>query len=218
VSEASILCLHGIGRSSVDWADVTGELGQLGEVSTPSLPARSDRALDVAAQLTTPETVVIGHSGGGLLALRLAGDRGLALRGLVLTSSFFPPALNGRSVETAVGDYLRHRVAFVRDSRSRRTDPGERSAGAAGLASLASTAIRPRTFRRWADELSVPVLVVHARDDHYVPVDFAIAACSGRPGWTLNLLETGGHYPHRDTPSAWLESVGPWLRHLVGGS
>ena len=55
------------------------------------------------------------------------------------------------------------------------------------------------------------VLVVHARNDHYVPIDFAEAAAERNPDWDLRVLETGGHYPHLDAPAAWLDEVLPWL-------
>lgn len=57
----------------------------------------------------------------------------------------------------------------------------------------------------------VPVLIVHARDDHHVPVDFAIAAARRHPSWELALLEGGGHHAHASGSPAWSDAVRPWL-------
>ena len=54
------------------------------------------------------------------------------------------------------------------------------------------------------------VLVIHARDDHHVPIDFALAA-AGRQGWAVTVLDRGGHHPHVDDPERWLAAAVPWL-------
>ena len=58
------------------------------------------------------------------------------------------------------------------------------------------------------------VLIVHARDDHHVPVDFAIAAARRHPGWALRLLDGGGHHAHVRVPTQWSDTVVSWLRGL----
>ena len=55
-----------------------------------------------------------------------------------------------------------------------------------------------------------PVLVVHARDDHHVPVDYALATAA-RHGFAVELLPRGGHHVHVALPELWLAAVGPWL-------
>jgi pimeloyl-ACP methyl ester carboxylesterase len=63
--------------------------------------------------------------------------------------------------------------------------------------------------------IGVPVLVVHAVDDHHVPVDFALASAA-RNGWDVRLLDVGGHHAHLRVPEAWAAAVEPWLVALVG--
>jgi len=130
-----------------------------------------------------------------------------APRAIVLTGSFFPPALNGRSLGASLRDYGRHRVAFVR-SMERRGGASESSTRA--LLSLVRRAARPGGF---GAGVTAPVLVVHAVDDHHVPVDFAVAAARSR-GWDLRVLPAGGHHAHVVTAEAWLKVVVPWLAGL----
>ena len=73
-------------------------------------------------------------------------------------------------------------------------------------------AARPAGFDALTHAVTAPVLVVHARDDHHVPVDFALAALRRRPEWELRVLDRGGHHPHLDHPSAWMDAVRPWLQ------
>jgi pimeloyl-ACP methyl ester carboxylesterase len=96
-------------------------------------------------------------------------------------------------------------VAFLRASRRERTRRAGRDA-IRPLASLAGQALG--SFPR-ADVARV--LVVHARDDHHVPVDFAIAAAQRHPAWDLRLLDGGGHHAHVSRPTEWIAVVGPWL-------
>jgi hypothetical protein len=69
-------------------------------------------------------------------------------------------------------------------------------------------------FDALASAVAAPVLVVHARDDHHVPVDFALAAVARHPAWQARLLGAGGHHAHVRAPGRWLSAVEPWLRGL----
>jgi pimeloyl-ACP methyl ester carboxylesterase len=159
-------------------------------------------------------SVVVGHSMGAVIALRLAAEPGRSVRAVVLSGCFFPPARNGRTVPASVADYARHRIAFVAEARRRPATGGPRRGTAGALGSLVRLALRPAGFDALAGAVRAPVLVVHARDDHHVPVDFARAAAARRPAWTLRVLDRGGHHAHVDDPAAWLSAVVPWLRAL----
>ncbi len=64
------------------------------------------------------------------------------------------------------------------------------------------------------DPVLSPVLVVHARDDHHVPLDFALAAAARHPAWGVRVLDEGGHHAHVARPKEWLDAVSPWLAAL----
>ena len=54
---------------------------------------------------------------------------------------------------------------------------------------------------------------MHARDDHDVPVDFAIAAARRHLRWTLRLLQEGGHHAYVRAAAPWAEIVVPRLTY-----
>lgn len=209
-----VVCLHGLGRSPSDWDGVRGGLEPFGKVVTPGLPRSPERALEVVDAAVSPGAIVIGHSIGGVLALRLARDRPRPLAALVLSDCFFPPARNGRGTVATVRDYGAHRVAYVRGLRGRSGAPvatSSRSGGLAALAGLIRLGLHRAEFDADADAVAAPVLVVHARDDHHVPLDFALAAVARHPGWEIRVLERGGHHAHVTRPGDWLAAVAPWL-------
>ena len=140
--------------------------------------ADAEAAARAAAE---PGAMLVGHSMGALLALRLAADPALVPRAVVLTGGFFPPARNGRGAPATVADYARHRVAFVREALGRSAKPAPRRGTAGALGSLVGSQARPAAFEALTSAVTAPVLVIHARDDHHVPVDFALAA-RGPPG------------------------------------
>lgn len=206
-----VVCLHGLGRSESDWDGVRSGLEAYGPVHTPNLPRRPDDALVRADAAIEPGSVVVGHSMGGVLALRLAAEAPRPLRALVLTGCFFPPARNGRSTLESARDYAAHRVAYVRSMGRPGTGEGSRTGSAGALASLVRLALRRGAFDAAAEAVASPVLVVHARDDHHVPLNFALAAATRHPDWEMHVLDEGGRHAHIRRPPAWLDAVAPWL-------
>jgi pimeloyl-ACP methyl ester carboxylesterase len=212
--EREVVCLHGLGRSPADWDGVRAGLERFGNVVAPSLQRAPAQALEVADAAVSPGAIVVGHSIGGVLALRLARERPRPLTALILSDCFFPPARNGRGTAATLRDYGAHRVAYLRALRSRSGAPIEassRSGGLSALAGLVRLGLRRDEFDADADSLAAPVLVVHGRDDHHVPIDFALAAVARHPGWEMRTLDRGGHHAQVTEPEAWLEAVSPWL-------
>jgi len=194
---------------------VRAGLARFGEVVTPGLPRSPDRALEIIDAAVPPGSIVVGHSIGGVLALRLARERPRPLAALILSDCFFPPARNGRGTVATLRDYGAHRVAYLRALRGRSGAPveaGSRSGGLAALAGLARLGLNRAEFDADGDAVAAPVLVVHARDDHHVPLDFALAAVARHPGWEIRVLDRGGHHAHVTRPADWLEAVSPWLQ------
>jgi pimeloyl-ACP methyl ester carboxylesterase len=159
-----VVCLHGLGRSP-------------------------DPALEIVDAAVPPGAILIGHSIGGVRALRLARERP-------------------------------HRFAYVRSLRGRSGAPVEstsRSAGLSALAGLARLGLHRAAFDADADAVAPPVLVVHARDHHHVPIDLALAAVARHPCWEMRTLDRGGHHAQVTEPGPWLAAVSPWLEAGMGG-
>ena len=209
VPRVDVICLHGLGRTPSDWDGVRPALNVLGPTRAPALPPSPAKAVEAIDAAVPAGAVVIGHSMGAVLAVRWLHATGRELTALVLSGAFFPPARNGRSVSASVGDYLAHRVAYVRARAPGRPANGE---SRRALMSLLRDAARPRGSAAALASISCPTLVVHARDDHHVPFDFAVAAARRHPGLDLALLHEGGHHAHLHRPDDWLEQVLPWLQ------
>ncbi len=214
--EPVLVCLHGLGRSPSDWDGVRSHLAGFGRVVAPELPRDVGSAQRITTASAPDGAIVIGHSMGAIIALLMAAERG-SIRGVLATSSFFPPALNGRPIPAAIADYAGHRVAFLRQRRDHRV-AGSTTGGVRGLGFLAWTATHTSELRAKTEAVSAAVLVVHAADDHYVPLDFALAAARAHPAWETVVLDRGGHYPHISQPGEWLTAIDPWLTRLTAGS
>jgi pimeloyl-ACP methyl ester carboxylesterase len=210
VRRPAIVCLHGHGRGAADWDPSRAALAALGEVTAPELRSQPQAALEQLDRVIAPGAIVIGHSMGAVTLMRLLSRRPRPLRAVVLTGCFFRPARNGRSLTASLRDYGVHRVAYLRGARFERAERASRGA-VAPLASLLGAALRPGDLEPALDRAAGRVLIVHARDDHHVPVDFAVAAARRHPDWALEVLADGGHHAHVRTPAAWAAVVVPWL-------
>ena len=211
-SGGALVCLHGLGRAASDWDGVRSGLEAFGPVRCPRLPRAERDALLAAGAAAGDGAILVGHSMGALIALRLAADPRRRVRAVVLTGCFFPPARNGRSTIASVADYGAHRVAFARAAARARPGRGSRRGTAGALGSLIRLAVRPAAFDALTRAIVAPTIVLHARDDHHVPLNFALAAAARRPEWALHVFDSGGHHVHVDRPGEWLEPVTRWLR------
>lgn len=160
---------------------------------------------------------LVGHSFGSVPALRFAADHRAQVDAVVLTSGFYPPARDGRSLASTMADYGRHRVLYARELARRGRAPRPTTGAARRLASLARLGVHPRAFHELADRVHCPVLVVHGAADHLVPVAFAHAAAARHPAWTYHEVPDEGHFLHRDAPAAWAEIVRNWLTQRTSG-
>lgn len=196
-----IVCLQGLGRSSSDWGGVRLDLQRLGRVVTPELPQSAERAYRTAADVTPDGAILIGHSFGAIMAMRLAAEPGRSIRGVVMSSSFFPPARNGRSLARAVADYVWHRVAFVRElggpaacrAPGREGSEDSDSWSEPQRADLSSERRRRRSLHRCRGaRRGRPLRAAWFRLGGRVP---STRLGDGRPGWWRSL-------PARSTPCA----------------
>lgn len=207
VAAPDVVCLHGVGRSGRDWDGVRTGLERYGVVHTPDL-LRATPAKILAGLADLPaDVLLVGHSLGAVVALAHAATASVS--GLVLTSSFFPPARNGRSRAATLRDYGTHRVAVVRELSERGVSPRPRTSTGRAMGALARLGLRPGSFHALCSRVRAPVLVLHGRQDHYVPVDFAMAGVARHPAWTVKILD-GGHDIHVDHPVEWLRCVESW--------
>jgi pimeloyl-ACP methyl ester carboxylesterase len=138
-SSATIVCLHGVGGSALQWDAVAPRLARHGRVlaldhvghgRTPRAgrsaaigPAQQLLARVLRAEQALP-AVLVGHSLGAALAVLEATRDPAAVRALVLTSPLLPPSRPGLSDRAALVRYVAGRAG--QRARAARRSLGER--------------------------------------------------------------------------------------------
>jgi len=234
------LLLHGTGGATHSWSDVAPLLAQHFTVIAPDLPGHgftsrpaTDRlsirgmAADTAALLAAlgapPVALVVGHSAGAAIALRLVLDGAIAPALIVGINAALeaPPAAYTACVRPLVDVVARSavtaRLASVFGRRQSVTDSLLRSTGSivpadqrARYGALLRSPERIGAVLTmmanweladvWADasRLTVPVLLIAADRDDWVPPRVATAAARRLPHASVVVLPGLGHLAHEE--------------------
>lgn len=207
-------------------------------INTAESPAEQAAMLQAAARvLGADRPIVLGHSYGGSVALAWALNHPENIAGLVNLAGPSHPwpgdlgayySVNGSAVGGAIVPPLI--AAFASDDRIETAvaaiftpqpvpDGYIRHIGA-------SLTIRPDSFRanarqvntlrphivnmaaRYADELTLPVEILHGDQDTTVPLSIhSIPLKNALPHATLTVLEGVGHMPHHARPDLVIEAI-----------
>lgn len=180
-----VLLCHGFTGSPQSlrpWAEYLAKAGLT--VSLPRLPghgttwqemartrwedwfAEIDRTFDELQQ-RCDEIFVMGLSMGGCLALRLAENRGAAVRGLVLVN---PSVTADNKVLFAVAPLLKLLVPSVKGIASDIKNPQANELGYDRTPTKAAATLPGlwRSTQQHLSDLTQPVLIYHSTDDHVV--------------------------------------------------
>ena len=65
------------------------------------------------------------------------------------------------------------------------------------------------------DQITVPTMVMHGRQDRLVPVSFARAVASRRSDWQYVELAECGHAPQLESPARFVDLVSTWNDHRL---
>lgn len=225
-----LLLLHGLGDSLAGWARVAGRLARRYQVHLIDLPGHGLSQPPQDWRLGTlgaavrhyahslQDPVVVGHSLGGWLALRLALRGLIRPAGMVLVNPGgatvarelwgpFREILSARDAEGA-NRYLER--AFRRPPLALRLLPGEviRAMAAPACRGILD-ALAEHDFLREAElsALPVPLRLVWGEHDRLLPegtLDFFRRAL---PRAELVVLERAGHLPHLEAPRALARAI-----------
>ena len=195
-----VLLCHGFTGSPQSlrpWAEYLAKAGLA--VSLPRLPghgttwqemartrwedwfAEIDRTFDELQQ-RCDEIFVMGLSMGGCLALRLAENRGAAVRGLVLVN---PSVTADNKVLFAVAPLLKLLVPSVKGIASDIKNPQANELGYDRTPTKAAATLPGlwRSTQQHLSDLTQPVLVYHSTDDHVVgPASLRLLTSALPPG------------------------------------
>lgn len=195
----------------------------------------------VINQLSLESTDIIGLSLGGAIALGYALRSPERLENLVVVDSHGLGAPPPRRRLTYVASrlpilnrlslaLLRRNKSFVRASlRNIVHDPEAISDAVIDeLFELVSQPNAGKAYRRWRrseitwtgyrtdftprlSELGVPTLFVHGAEDAVFPVEYARQAAARVPTGELRVLDDCGHWPPREVPERFTETVSAYL-------
>lgn len=220
---ASVLALHGWGRSSEDFAATLRGLDAValdlpGFGATPAPPeawGSAEYAGAVAAALDDLDVpvVVVGHSFGGRVAVHLAAARPESVAGLVLTGAPVarrPGATAGRpSLAYRAGRAL-HRRGLLPEARMdalRRRYGSRDYLAATGVMRAVHVRLVNETYEAQLAAITCPVELVWGDDDADVPVAVAEAARSRLAQATLTVVPGAGHLTPLTAPDALRDAV-----------
>jgi pimeloyl-ACP methyl ester carboxylesterase len=247
-----LVLLHGLGGSSVNWALLAPRLAERHRVVLVDLPGHgrsaplpaapgigpyADRVALLLERLGLGAVVVVGHSLGGLVALRLAARHPGSVRGLVLAApagiasgtrsaeralAFVAWVQPGRRISPHWRVVARSRALrrivfgrwFAADPETLGTEAVEALLGEIDLhtdtrsASRALTADDPRLDLH---EVRCPALVLWGAEDRQLPVDDAFDYAR-RLRAPLRVIADCGHLPIVERPDACLDAIGDFLR------
>jgi pimeloyl-ACP methyl ester carboxylesterase len=212
-----IVFLHGLSASSRWWRAVLPLLGGR-EARLLDLPRfgrtfRPDGATDwLAAQIEGEAPVVlVGHSMGGLVCARLAAERPELVHALVLIAPAGAPELRSLAsyAKGLARTFLSARPGLLRTiaEDAIRTGPEALLHGALFA-----------TGAGFAGEVRAPTLLVWGARDRLMPVELAADWQRAIPGARLEVIESAGHVPMVEAPSAFAACLLEFLDDLDDGA
>jgi magnesium chelatase accessory protein len=244
-----LLLLHGTGAATHSWRDMLQPLAQQFRVIAPDLPGHGftkgrpptgltmpgvARALTaLLGELDAAPALIVGHSAGAAIAIRLVLDGLATPQGLVgLAPALLPfPGIAQHLFPTMakllfVNPFAPHVFASVARGPgaverflARSTASKVDAAGIAAYAKLFGTSAHcAGAIGMMADwdlvplkqdlpKLAVPMLVLHGENDAAIPVSGAIDAVALIPGCSLEFLPKLGHLAHEEAPQLVVDRI-----------
>ena len=197
-----LVCLHGLAGSSRWWRLVAEDLEQTGPVRFLDLPRAvhpSELAAWVASRIRDAGEPVdlVGHSLGGLAALRVAASEPSLVRKLILIA---PPGMGPRGsplryCRPLLSTLMRSRPRFLMRMTSDVFRAGPRNIVRGGLyAASADPTVE-------AGQAQAPTLLVWGRHDQLVPTTTGELWLNVIPIAQLRVIENASHVPMIESPS-----------------
>ncbi len=209
---------RGIGASTTGSAACS-----IGELARDCLVVLDEAGVDSA--------LVLGHSTGGCIAQALARQAPQRVEGLILSGSWLKPSRYMAGYFGARREILdSHPQAYAASSVLCAYPPAwieanwpvfEAALAAAPATPQAQAVMRERidallAFDGAADAatLTMPILVLGARDDMVVPAFLQEDLAAALPGCSKTMLDTGGHLFPLSRPDAFTATVADWIARL----
>jgi proline iminopeptidase len=230
------------------YVDLRGQ-GRSGRppVATCTLEQMADDVAELCDRLGIADPIVLGHSGGGFVALHLALRRPDAVRALILCSTSAtlrpfddpdpPPSLAERASPEATavaarmfgGDFSPATLRAFEEQVAptyagpRHTDVPGRLLPLSGFASDVAGhffgELAPKyDLRQDLSRITAPALVVAGAYDWVCPPSASRGIAAGIPGAELVEIAEAGHFPFSEEPAIFQDAVRGFLARLESDS
>lgn len=216
----TVIAMHGWGRSGNDFSDIVDGLDALsihlpgfGITPEPSEAWGTDRYADEVAHALSgmPPVILLGHSFGGRVAVRLAAQHPQLVRGIVLTGVPLlrlaappKPSLAYRAVRFLAKIGLISQ-ARLEAEKQRRGSPDYRAAS--GVMREILVKVMREDYRDDLAKVTVPVRMVWGEHDTAAPTDAGLAASKLLATATFRSVPGAAHLLEGDLPAAVREEL-----------
>jgi pimeloyl-ACP methyl ester carboxylesterase len=235
--EPPMVLLHGFTASRLDWADVAVDLARdrrvlaydqrgHGDSTHSGKPESYTLSLlvdDLEGFATVRDLVpfdLIGHSLGGVVAMRFAVSHSRLLRSLVLVDATAAPVepvpaevvcrlaevgrQRGMAALADLLDRIGDRGVGTPDERQRKR--AHRNVSCTDVEAFAALGVELGCYDSMHDRLAMlnlPITVIRGAYDTPVQAD-SEALAAAIPGCVVDVIPDAAHAPHEEKPAAWL--------------
>jgi pimeloyl-ACP methyl ester carboxylesterase len=240
--------VHGFTGSSLDWTDVVEALAARRRVVTfdhrghgesPHFAAEAEYSFEallddfatLVDELALERFDLLGHSMGGMVALRYALERPARVRSLVLMDTACEPiGGDGGMLHQGIGLAREHGLSNLTEVIVSFLGEGERAEvikqrvrtklsqmDVAAFCALGSELLAHGSVRSRLGEMAMPTTVIVGEHDTGLrPAADVLAA--GIPGARLEVIAGAAHSPQEEQPDAWLAALDAHFDRLVTAS
>jgi len=209
-----LVCVHGLAGSSRWWAPVAEDLEASGAVRLLDVPRSlppdelSGWVIEQIEGLGEGHVALVGHSLGGLVALRVAAARPELVRRLILIA---PPGIQSRRSAIAYGpplvaSMLRARPRFLIRVATDAARAGPRNLLRGGAHVAASDA------RSEAARVRTPTLLVWGEQDRMTPSSVGQQWLEVLPDARLHVIPGASHVPMVEAPQELVAVIAAFRR------
>ena len=209
-----LLFIHGAGGTKNKWRSLNNQLGSI-QYEAIDLPGHGDNECNIITSIQdyasfvnngiTEDTIVVGHSMGGLVALELAA-RNNRVKAIVLVASFYELPVHEKLLEKlSNGEYPKSliRASYGNDAKEALIEEAKEELN---LVPVGVSYADFRATNEYKDgkkilaNLSIPVCAILGTEDRLIPQNAVDALKELQPDISIFTIDGVGHYPMLENP------------------
>jgi len=208
-NQLSFLFLHGAGGSAKKWGKVSQLLGDLpakildlpghGNDQSHTVPTSIEEYANLLNQHITGDTIVVGHSMGGLIGLELAAIN-VRVKGLILACSHPRLSVHPKILEQLAQGVFPENFFRASYAKNAPVELLEEEREELYRTPIATALVDFQSCDRYVNgakalaELRIPILAIYGKQDKLLPADAREQLLSIRPDVQWESISDAGHY------------------------